>query len=107
MIAHPDPALLAGLESTVRSYIESELNVVDPSSLAPSYPGLELTTEVKAWSTARALPVLPVLAPRLGKKMGAVMKAVKTMTAEDIEKFKVIRPYEIERREKKRWRLFF
>lgn len=73
-VVHPDPDFLADLSSQLAEYVTEEVN-----SLA-----LHVSSDVAGFCTLRCEPNWAALGKRLGKAMGAVAAAVKTLSADAI-----------------------
>jgi len=76
-IVHTDAEFLADIQSELRSYVETELNVHE----------LTVCSDPLKFSNVRAEPDWQALGKKLGKSMNVVSKAIKGLTAEDILAF--------------------
>ncbi|KMZ60609.1 Isoleucine--tRNA ligase [Zostera marina] len=77
IVVHPDTDFLEDITGKLKDYVTEELNI---RSVFPC-------SDLKEYAFLRAEPNFSELGKRLGKSMGAVAKAVKTMSMADIEKF--------------------
>ena len=76
-VVHPDEHFLADLMGALKVYLSEEINV----------RVIHASTDVARFATAIAEPVWSALGKRLGKSMGKVAKAIKTLSAEAIAAF--------------------
>mmetsp|Transcript_9016 Transcript_9016/g.10297 ORF Transcript_9016/g.10297 Transcript_9016/m.10297 type:complete len:370 (-) Transcript_9016:25-1134(-) len=85
ILVHEDPNVLETLKD-VESYIMSESNVKQ----------ITMSTDEKSWCKLNAQADGRVLGAKLGKKFGAVFKAVKQLTHEQLSEFQKVGSIEIE-----------